>query len=80
MARSRTSPLRRMSARTEQVPYAVSKLAAEYYIFALGELNRHRDGGSAHLQRVRARNRRVPPARSSVIPLYVKNILTAHRS
>jgi len=58
-----------------QVPYAVSKLAAEYYIFALGELNRI-ETVALRIFNAYGPGQRVPPAHSSVIPLYVKNILS----
>jgi UDP-glucose 4-epimerase len=57
------------------VPYAVSKLAAEYYIFALGELN---DIETVALRIFNAYGpgQRVPPAHAPVVPLFVKNVLS----
>ncbi len=58
-----------------QVPYAVSKLAAEHYIFALGELY------SITTVALRIFNafgptQRVPPVHAPVIPHFVRNILS----
>jgi UDP-glucose 4-epimerase len=57
------------------VPYAVSKLAAEYYIFALGALNGI-ETVALRIFNAYGPGQRVPPVHSSVIPLYVKNILS----
>ncbi len=58
-----------------QVPYAVSKLAAEHYIFALGELY------SITTVALRIFNaygpgQRVPPVHAPVIPHFVRNMLS----
>ncbi len=55
-------------------PYAVSKLAAEYYVSALGELY----GIETVILRIfnaYGPGQRVPPAHAPVVPLYAKNIL-----
>jgi UDP-glucose 4-epimerase len=58
-----------------QAPYAVSKLAAEHYIFSLGELY------SITTVALRIFNaygpgQRVPPVHAPVIPHFVRNILS----
>ncbi|MCX7671948.1 MAG: NAD-dependent epimerase/dehydratase family protein [Anaerolineae bacterium] len=58
-----------------QVPYAVSKLAAEYYISVVGELN------GIETVALRTFNaygpgQHLPPVHAPVIPLYMKNILS----
>jgi UDP-glucose 4-epimerase len=57
------------------VPYAVSKLAAEHYLFALGELN----GIETVVLRIfnaYGPGQRIPPAHAPVVPLFAKNILS----
>jgi len=56
------------------VPYAVSKLAAEYYIFALGELYGI-ETVALRIFNAYGPGQRVPPAHAPVIPLYLRNIL-----
>ena len=56
------------------VPYAVSKLAAEYYIFSLGELNGI-ETVALRIFNAYGPGQRVPPAHAPVIPLYLKCIL-----
>jgi UDP-glucose 4-epimerase len=56
------------------VPYAVSKLAAEYYIFALGELN-NIETVALRIFNAYGPGQRVPPAHAPVVPLFVKNVL-----
>lgn len=57
-----------------QVPYAVSKLAAEYYVFALGALN---DIETVALRIFNAYGpgQRIPPVHAPVVPHFVKNVL-----
>ncbi|MEJ5199252.1 MAG: NAD-dependent epimerase/dehydratase family protein [Anaerolineae bacterium] len=58
-----------------QVPYAVSKLAAEYYISVLGELNGI-ETVALRIFNAYGPGQRLPPVHAPVIPLYVKNILS----
>jgi UDP-glucose 4-epimerase len=58
-----------------QVPYAVSKLAAEHYIFALGALNGI-ETVALRIFNAYGPGQRVPPAHAPVIPLFVKNTLS----
>ena len=58
-----------------RMPYAVSKLAAEHYLFALGELN------GVETVALRIFNaygpfQRIPPAHAPVVPLFVKDVLS----
>jgi len=57
------------------VPYAVSKLAAEYYIFALGELN-HIETVALRIFNAYGPGQRLPPAHAPVVPLFIKNVLS----
>lgn len=57
------------------VPYAVSKLAAEYYIFALGELNGI-ETVALRIFNAYGPGQRLPPVHAPVVPLFVKSILT----
>ncbi|MCX6028735.1 MAG: NAD-dependent epimerase/dehydratase family protein [Chloroflexi bacterium] len=57
------------------VPYAVSKLAAEYYIFALGELN-NIETVALRIFNAYGPGQRMPPAHAPVAPLFVKNVLS----
>ncbi len=57
------------------VPYAVSKLAAEFYIFALGELNSI-ETVALRIFNAYGPGQRVPPAHAPVVPLFVKNTLS----
>ncbi len=56
-------------------PYAVSKLAAEYYIFALGALNGI-ETVALRIFNAYGPGQRLPPVHAPVIPLFMKNILT----
>jgi len=58
-----------------RIPYAVSKLAAELYLFALGELN---DIETIVLRIFNAYGpgQRIPPAHAPVVPSFTKNVLT----
>lgn len=58
-----------------QAPYAVSKLAAEYYIFALGALNGI-EAVALRIFNAYGPGQRLPPVHAPVIPLFLKNILT----
>ncbi len=58
-----------------QAPYAVSKLAAEYYIFALGALNGI-EAVALRIFNAYGPGQRLPPVHAPVIPLFMKNILT----
>lgn len=63
------------SARTHpSVPYAVSKLAAEHYLFALGELCRF-DTIVLRIFNAYGPGQRLPPAHAPVVPLFVRNII-----
>ncbi len=57
------------------VPYGVSKLAAEYYIFSLGELNGI-ETVALRIFNAYGPGQRVPPAHAPVIPLFMKSILS----
>jgi len=57
------------------VPYAVSKLAAEYYIFALGELNGI-ETVALRIFNAYGPGQRLPPVHAPVVPLFLKSILT----
>jgi len=58
-----------------QVPYAVSKLAAEYYISVLGALNGI-ETVALRIFNAYGPGQRLPPVHAPVIPLYVKSILS----
>jgi UDP-glucose 4-epimerase len=57
------------------VPYAVSKLAAEYYIFALGELNGI-ETVALRIFNAYGPGQRLPPVHAPVVPLFLKSILS----
>jgi UDP-glucose 4-epimerase len=57
-----------------QAPYAVSKLAAEYYIFALGDLYGI-ETVALRIFNAYGPGQRVPPSHAPVVPLYLKNVL-----
>lgn len=56
-------------------PYAVSKLAAEHYIFALGALNGI-ESVALRIFNAYGPGQRLPPAHAPVVPLYTKNVLS----
>jgi len=58
-----------------QAPYAVSKLAAEYYLFGLGELY-HVETVALRIFNAYGPGQNLPPSHAPVVPLYLKNILT----
>ncbi len=58
-----------------QVPYAVSKLAAEHYIFALGELNGI-ETVALRIFNAYGPGQRIPPVHAPVVPHFVKNVLS----
>jgi UDP-glucose 4-epimerase len=58
-----------------QAPYAVSKLAAEYYIFALGDLY-HIETVALRIFNAYGPGQNIPPAHAPVVPLYLRNILS----
>lgn len=58
-----------------QAPYAVSKLAAEHYIFALGELYSI-ETVALRIFNAYGPGQRVPPAHAPVVPGFLKNVLT----
>lgn len=58
-----------------QVPYAVSKLAAEHYIFALGELY-NIETVALRIFNAYGPGQRVPPVHAPVVPGFLKNVLT----
>jgi UDP-glucose 4-epimerase len=57
------------------IPYAVSKLAAELYLFALGELNGI-DTIALRIFNAYGPGQRIPPAHAPVVPAFTKNVLT----
>jgi UDP-glucose 4-epimerase len=57
------------------VPYAVSKLAAEHYIFALGALYGI-ETVALRIFNAYGPGQRVPPAHAPVVPLFAKNVLS----
>jgi len=69
-----TQPVSETSWPHPQVPYAVSKLAAEYYIFTLGQLN-NIETVALRIFNAYGPGQRVPPAHAPVIPLFLKNSL-----
>jgi UDP-glucose 4-epimerase len=58
-----------------QVPYAVSKLAAEHYIFALGELN-NIETVALRIFNAYGPGQRIPPVHAPVVPHFVKSVLS----
>ncbi len=58
-----------------QVPYAVSKLAAEHYIFALGALNGI-ETVALRIFNAYGPGQRIPPVHAPVIPHFLRNVLT----
>ena len=58
-----------------QVPYAVSKLAAEHYVFALGALNGI-ETVSLRIFNAYGPGQRIPPVHAPVIPHFLRNVLT----
>ena len=58
-----------------QVPYAVSKLAAEHYIFALGELY-NITTVALRIFNAYGPGQRVPPVHAPVVPHFVRNVLS----
>ena len=57
------------------MPYAVSKLAAEYYIFALGELN-NIETVALRIFNAYGPGQRLPPVHAPVVALFMKNVLS----
>jgi UDP-glucose 4-epimerase len=57
------------------VPYAVSKLAAEHYIFALGELNRI-ETVALRIFNAYGPGQRIPPVHAPVVPHFARNVLS----
>ena len=58
-----------------QAPYAISKLAAELYIFAIGRLHGI-ETVALRIFNAYGPRQRVPPAHAPVIPLFMNNVLT----
>jgi UDP-glucose 4-epimerase len=58
-----------------KVPYAVSKLAAELYLFALGELNGV-ETIALRIFNAYGPGQRIPPAHAPVVPSFIKSVLT----
>jgi UDP-glucose 4-epimerase len=58
-----------------QVPYAVSKLAAEHYIFALGTLNGI-ETVALRIFNAYGPGQRVPPVHAPVVPHFAKSVLS----
>jgi UDP-glucose 4-epimerase len=59
-----------------KAPYAVSKLAAEHYIFSLGELY-NIETVALRVFNAYGPGQSVPPAHAPVVPLYMKNLLNS---
>lgn len=57
------------------VPYAVSKLAAEHYLFALGALTGI-ETVALRIFNAYGPGQRIPPAHAPVVPLFMKSVLT----
>lgn len=57
-----------------QVPYAISKLAAEHYVFALGELNGI-ETVALRIFNAYGPGQRIPPVHAPVVPHFAKNVL-----
>jgi UDP-glucose 4-epimerase len=57
------------------IPYAVSKLAAELYLFALGELNGI-ETIALRIFNAYGPGQRIPPAHAPVVPSFTKSVLT----
>lgn len=57
------------------VPYAVSKLAAEHYVFALGELNGI-ETVALRVFNAYGPGQRIPPVHAPVVPHFVKSVLS----
>jgi UDP-glucose 4-epimerase len=57
------------------VPYAVSKLAAEHYVFALGELNGI-ETVALRIFNAYGPGQRIPPVHAPVVPHFAKNVLS----
>jgi len=68
-------PVKETSWPHPQVPYAVSKLAAEYYTFALGQLNGI-ETVALRIFTAYGPGQRIPPAHAPVVPLFAKNLLS----
>lgn len=58
-----------------QVPYAVSKLAAEHYIFALGALNGI-ETVALRVFNAYGPGQRIPPVHAPVVPHFARNVLS----
>lgn len=58
-----------------QAPYAVSKLAAEYYVFALGALNGI-ETVALRIFNAYGPGQRIPPVHAPVVPHFVRSMLT----
>ncbi len=68
-------PVRETSWPHPCVPYAVSKLAAEHYIFALGALNGI-ETVALRIFNAYGPGQRLPPSHAPVVPLFLKNALS----
>ena len=68
-------PVKETSWPHPQAPYAVSKLAAEYYTFALGQLNGI-ETVALRIFNAYGPGQRIPPAHAPVVPLFAKNLLS----
>jgi len=58
-----------------QVPYAVSKLAAEHYVFALGALNQI-ETVALRIFNAYGPGQRIPPVHAPVVPHFAKGVLS----
>ncbi len=72
--RQPTQPVSETAWPRPTVPYAVSKLAAEHYLFALGALYGI-ETVALRIFNAYGPGQRIPPAHAPVIPLFTKNIL-----
>jgi UDP-glucose 4-epimerase len=70
-----TQPVSETSWPNPRIPYAVSKLAAELYLFALGELNGI-ETIALRIFNAYGPGQRIPPAHAPVVPSFTKSVLT----
>ena len=70
-----TQPVNESAWPHPQVPYAVSKLAAEHYIFALGALNGI-ETVALRIFNAYGPGQRIPPVHAPVVPHFAKGVLS----
>jgi UDP-glucose 4-epimerase len=68
-------PVKETSWPNPRIPYAVSKLAAELYLFALGELNGI-ETIALRIFNTYGPGQRIPPAHAPVVPSFAKSVLS----